>query len=548
MLSVHSAEGLPVRAQERPAVIARLEHQVGVTPHAENTTTPEWPTATFVFAVTEITTDLVLAVVDMDPVMGVQHVGEVIVPITSLLSSQAGGAPRTQWATILPPRKPGECLLRPRGAPKHPLGRLSFSVALELEVSVPFAYLCPDVPAREAPPGIDRSEEFSVGALHTSFGRVLDCLFGPMFAPLRTVLYLQTWQAPRLNACLLAALLLATRARCWHATLLLSPLWLLLSPFLNGLVSFYVHEHDPVPLYKEERAALERQRREPEAREYARKQKVVEAQNKLLAQAAKRDPSLAQHRLEMIPGAAAVSQLGAILGNAVRKTTEEADSLNVVKALMSKLAYAHAQLLAAADPAERLQGAFDWSDARLTRVLCALAALLGLVLSAALAALVALASALGVAAHTWALLAGLACFAPQGVPITRSILESIDAGLSYLSSIGQVTPLLSGSGLACTAPRPPPALTGVALQNACDAEARHFVEAQQRARQHELAARGTLRHSALRWADLRSGAWLARLLARAANVPRRRHLAMAARSLNAEKEEAPTRKHKHTHL
>jgi hypothetical protein len=74
---IHGAEGLPPKCADRPTVVAQLEHQTGVTPPAMDTTSPEWPreAATFVFAVTEVTSDLVLSVQDADPVMGAQQVG-----------------------------------------------------------------------------------------------------------------------------------------------------------------------------------------------------------------------------------------------------------------------------------------------------------------------------------------------------------------------------------------------------------------------------------------------------------------------------------------
>jgi hypothetical protein len=539
-LAVHAADGLPPAACDRPAVIARFEHQVGVTPHCEGTSAPTWApdAASFLFAVTEITSDLVLCVVSRDNVLGVQHIGEVVVPMAALLAVPGGG-PTTHWASILPPRGPGESLLRPQPTPRHPLGRLRFSVGLDMEVSLPFAYLCPDVPMRECAHGTDVSDAFSVDALHVSLGRVLDCALAPLFAPARTVLYLQTWQAPRLNVSLLILLFVATRPSCWRVTLLCAPLWLLLAPFLHGLINAYIHADDPAPLYAEERASLARAAAAPEDAAHARAQRVVAAQNALLERAAQRDPSLAQHRLALIPGGAAVSHLGSILGSAVRKTTEEADHLNVVKAITAKLAGAHAQLLAAAAPAERARSALDWSDARLTGVLCVLAATLGLVLSAALAVTVWLAACLGLCARTATLLGGLACFCRAGAPLTRAALAAADESLSSLRGFVRLPSLLSGSGLACTAPPPPAApLSAAAETAAIQAEAEAFVERQQHARQAELAARGTLRTSALRLSDATSGAWLARLLARAPDVPRKRHLAMAARALNTPSHEA----------
>lgn len=527
---IHAAEGLPPKFADRPTVIARLEAQTGVTPHAEETACPVWPrdAATFVFAVTEVTADLVLTVIDADPVMGAQTVGEVVVPVRSLLS---GAAPREQWAAILPGRAPGEALLRPQPAPAVPLGRLHFSVALKMEASMPFAFLGPDVPPREHVPGADRSDAFSVEALHSSLGRVLDCAFAVLFAPLRTVLYLQTWQAPRLNAGLLALLLLATRREHWAVTLRCTPLWLLLAPFLHCAVGSRIRAGDTAPLTAEEHAELERRRRALEAYAIKRARLVTQARIHLLAKAAKRDPSLARHRLDVTPIGRQLSQLGGALSAAVQKTHDEAENLNLIKQVMGKLRSAHAGLLATADSAERLMAACDWSDPWLTSLLFLMLLCVGLAASAVVAAIVAAATHVGLHSHTMALLSGLACFAPPAKPLTRSLLAAADDCLSSLSGIAHVTPLLAGAGLAVTAPREQPMLQGEALQKACEAEAQLVVDAQHLERQAELQARGQLRHTSLNLADALSGAWLRRLLQRAPNVPRKQHLAMTRRVL-----------------
>jgi hypothetical protein len=352
-------------------------------------------------------------------------------------------------------------------------------------------------------------------ALQRSAGRVLDCVLALVFAPLRTILYLQSWQAPMLNLALLALLYQATRLRHWPLTLCCTPLWVVWAPFLHGLVgTYYIRHGDPVPMYAEDCAAIAKSKREAEKRAAERRRLVGEAKTRLLDEAAKRDPSLSQQNMiNMVPLGAQLGQLGGALGSAAKKTGEQADQLNIMKSLMSKLADAHKQCLDAADPAERLMAAFDWSDARLTGLLCMLLTAVGLAASAAVA-----------------LVCGLACFAPQGMPVTRSLLAAVDEALSAASGAANITPLLAGAGLAATAPRAEPPLKGAELKKACEAEAQQFVDAQHAARQAELHARGQLRHTSLNWADAVSGAWLTRLLERAPNVPRKQHLAMTQRA------------------
>ena len=280
VLRVHCVMEVP--HAERPAVIARLEHQVGITPEQPLTSNREWPEddATFVFAVTEITADLVMSVVRAGNTMErSKTVGEVIIPVASLLGRRA----KSRWVNIMPPREPGEALLRPRRKPKQPLGRLCVTASLDLEdFSTPFAYLGEDVPPRECPPGKDKSATFSPERLHVSLGRVLDCVFGCMFAPLRTLLFLQAWLSPLLNLVLIATLLLLTHPSVWNTTLVCLPLWLVLSPFLHGLVSTLIQADEPVPLYKEDVEAFARAQVEAEQHEEHRQALFTEARNKLL--------------------------------------------------------------------------------------------------------------------------------------------------------------------------------------------------------------------------------------------------------------------------
>ena len=75
-------------------------------------------------------------------------------------------------------------------------------------------------------------------------------------------------------------------------------------------------------------------------------------------------------------------------------------------------------------------------------------------------------------------------------------------------------------------------MSPAATRAAAEAEARRDVDKQQAARAAELVARSTHRPARLALEDLAHGVWVARLLARAPDMPRQVHLAMAARALH----------------
>jgi hypothetical protein len=536
LLRIHCAEGLPHHGAGRHAVAARLEHQQAVTPACEHRgATPEWPAgeSTFAFAWTEVTSDLVLTLVDLDHVRGARPMGEVILPLATLLSSRR--MLMHHWAALLPGRRPGEPLLRPLPRPKHPLGRICFSLALEVESSAAFAYLGPDVPPRETAPGhVPQSDSFSATALHESVGRFLDAVLAPMVAPARTLLYLQAWQAPRLNCMLLIALTIATRPEVWPVTTMLTPLWLCLTPFLHGSVAARIRQGEKTPLSAEEAKDQSRRMHAESARGAAYRSMVSKARTEMLEHAARRDPSLAERELESLgPGGVAVAHLGHMLGDAAARTSESMDHLNVVKVIHAKLAMLHDKLLEAAAPAERAVAACEWHDAQLTRLLLCVVAFAGLAISAALAAGGWLVWLLGVTVRRIVFVAGLACFVPQAAPITRAAMETADECIAAaLEGVATVTPMLHGPGLARAAPPPPkPILSAAVMRAQAEAEARREVDKQQEDRAAELAFRSTHRPARLALEDLTHGAWVMRLLARAPDAPRITHLGMVARAL-----------------
>jgi len=524
IVQVHSATGAKLANGEPPVVVARLEHQVGITP--QQSPSGQWPAeeSTFVFAVTEITADLTLSLVsgkEQSPA-----IGEVILPVTTLMASRSRTV-QPRWATILPPRLPGEALLRPQHKPEQDLGHLCFIAKLEfVDYDTPFAYMGEDVTPREFPPGKDMSVEFSTENLHDSMGRVFDCLVFPIFASMRTLLYLQSWFSPRLNVVLLAVLALLTHVRVWNTTIVCIPLWLLLFPFLNGYVCSLIHADDPVILYKEDAEALKLKRAEVDKHELQREALVLETRNKLLHEAAKHDPAYHAHKHQ--PKESPMSHLQHILGDAAHKVMEDADHMNIVKTMMTKLAHLHVKMLTTASSMEKLGALFSWTDRRLSLLVFFHILPVGILLSAVHGVVLYVLHTLSWRMCT--LLAGLYCFMPFGAPITRAILENVDDALIAAHSACTVTPLLSGALLKV----PPPAselMHGPELQAAVEADARKFVAAKEAERIAAIRARGHVHPRRLQLTTLMNGGYFSRLLARSPDIQRQTHVRMCTEAL-----------------
>jgi len=514
--------------------------------------TPSWApdVASFTFAVTEITSDLVISLMERDCD---QPQGELVVPLPQLLREQrarraqgsgllrpAGPLPAdwadaaSRWSDLVPPRRPGEALLRPWPMPQPGLGKVWFSAALEMDTSLAYAYLAPEVLPPEAPSGVDSSLDFSFAAVYSSLGRTLDCIFFPAFANMRTLLYLQSWEAPRLNCALLCALLVGTRPACWFAFRCAAPLWLLMLPFLNGYVSRLIHARDPTVLTLEEQAAVEKAAADAYAYECEHWDMVKAATARMMAADAKQDPSLAAHILSYIPGSAVVGALGRIATSTVSTVTDSASQLNVYKKVLAKVEKAHVKLVWAADLLERAISLFTWSDPFLTAVLCLLAAAIGVAASLALALLATLLARLSVDWSHVTLLAGASCFLPALAPVTYNILVWVDYILSFTQTVGASHPLLAGSGFARVTPKAKPRLSGEVLRADAEAAAEQEVAARRRARERELKHRSILQPVTLDAAELARGAWLGRLLERAPNELRATHRLMAARTNTAQ--------------
>ena len=184
-------------------------------------------------------------------------------------------------------------MMRVRPRPEKPLGALSFTVQLTMETDGFFAYMAPEVMPLEAPPGVDASQDFSFSALNVSLGRMLDGIFMPMFAPLRTLLYIQSWQAPRMNGALIAAWVFFTLF-AWNTFFMLTPLWVMLWPVFNGYISYLIHKDDYVPLFSEDEAEEIKARGADSAAKIARDNMLWEAKNRALeAIRAANDPAIA---------------------------------------------------------------------------------------------------------------------------------------------------------------------------------------------------------------------------------------------------------------
>ena len=555
-VTIHAVTGLPAKFSDRPCVVSTLEGQVGVTPEVPNTCNPRWEDVTFVFAVTELTADLVFTVVDHDPLVGDQTCGEVLVPLHHLLASTptvfaaamvgphltklAGqedavaqaraAAAEPRHAHVLPARAPGCDILTPSPRPPQPLGVLSYSAVLELDRPAWFGYLAPDVMPRETMPGEDNSaEEFSYGAFCVALGRLLDCIFCPMFAPLRTVLYLQSWQAPRLNAALMSILTIGTLF-FWFTFKALTPLWLILLPFLHGYVSHLIHLDDVPVLYIEEQAERDKAKADDAAYEATKWAMLVEMQAKMLEDATKVGAtSVSGALLASVPGAGLVSGMTNMLRSGVQAAGDNAQALNIYKKIYSKLGGIQKKILGLAVWLEPMVTVFTWSEPGVTATAAAICAGYGLIASVAAFFVCSILGYLGVGWNHVTLCLGLTCFSPKGAAITRSILDMIDYYLGYLTSVAAITSLTGGAGLDATAPPKEPHLEGDALVAEVTEQATANVKRILDAREAALVHKNLLHPVDFTLADLQSTAWFGKLVHRAPLVPREQYMNMATR-------------------
>ena len=564
-LQLERGEGLPAK---HPLVHARFEQQTAVSKAAALSGGGVAAFDTQMrFAVTELTSDVALTLTN-----GETPFGEVILPLQLLTP---GAPPKTMWARVHPGRGPGESLLRRRPMPSTSLGALRFTAQLSLDtqpglrlpaaLTPAFGLLAPNVLPAEAVPGIDASAPFSIGALLRLAGRLVDCALAALLSPLRTVLYLQSWQAPLLSASLLALLLLCT-LRYWFAARCLTPLWLLLAPSLNGYVSRRIHLRDRAVVWDgqlQEEAQLQskaaKAAKEARAAAAAHALAVAEEEARLAAEAAAaegKDPSLAyslfsQHLggmakgagLAAIPGSGLLSSGVSALGSgmigavgAVGSTAlDSASVLNIYALVIGKLREVYVRLQPLADAAEAGICLWTWNSPHVSGALTLLLAAAGLAASAALASAWLLLWWAGIGWRHVALLLGLLCLAKPAAPLTRAVLDGVDGALAAAAPLGLAS-VTAGEGLKCTE-RPPSKAVLKKTAEDVKTEAKARFEKAKEAKEALRRAKGILRPVTLTPLDWAKGGWLGRAAARGSSVRREAHLRIAAALLSEEKPE-----------
>jgi hypothetical protein len=262
---VDGARGLPPPPRDASAgeedgivVAVRCERQRGTTPAMPlpsgggGEVTWQAETSTFDFQITEMTSDAVLALQLRRRGALVATLGEVPLSLPLLLAPDAGTGVRCvragaalsavagpTWAAVLAPRAPGEALFRTAAAAGD--AQIRYEAALTMQASPARAYTAseplPPQP-RAGPPGAARDEllpgpHAAAAATHAA-ARLADASLAILAAPLRTALYLQTWQEPLLNVAAVVLLAVAAHRRTAGAAAAACPIWLVAFLLLNG--------------------------------------------------------------------------------------------------------------------------------------------------------------------------------------------------------------------------------------------------------------------------------------------------------------------------
>jgi hypothetical protein len=592
---VHEARGLPAKYADRPVVTVKCESAMGVTPAVNGTRDPVFPAdlSDFSFAVTELTTDVVLSVLDRDPFMGDQIAGEVCLPLHLLLAESMSSVPtalagprlahllpaalrgkeqplprtsrpspheiieapsddegtpgpgvkeddwtrgkQVKWAELMPPRLPGEGMLRIQPRPVESLGALSFTVQLTMETTGFMAYMGPDVMPLDAPPGKDLSQAYSMGAMSVSLGRFIDGILLPMFAPLRTLLYIQSWQAPNMNFALIGALVFFTLF-AWNLFRLLTPLWMMLWPVFNGYVSYLIHKDDFQPLFADEEADELKARNADRELQNHRNNMFWAAKTKALkAIREANDPAwVAAHAASGVGlGITETAwSFTSMIGLTHNSENETAAALSTYRKIVSKLEMAHMYGIYYGEILERWANMFTWRDKTLSANVAVGFGAIGLFLSAILSVVCIIGCKLGLGSNHVFLAFGLYCFRPSAMATTRANMDMLDYYLAYipLPHASQV----AGSALACTAPadrRQP--MSESALKEKVEAEAKVAAQKVFEWEEQVKLAQGTVRKVSLSTSELLTFGWLYRLAWRSPNLPRDTHVQMCARIASA---------------
>ena len=456
--------------------------------------------STFEFRVTEPTGDVALRLVAGD-----EAIGEALLPLAQLLPlpaspwAELGLVPRAalpspRWYALVPPRGPGEALLRTRERPEAPLGRICVAARLRLDAPIPFAYLAPEPLPLTAPPGRKEDDMPSVAHLTLATSRLADAMLAPMAAPLRTLLYLQSWQSPRFNTMLLMLLAVACTSLAWPLTRRLWPLWLCLAPALHGFVSFLIHRGDAAYVWTDE----------AQADESASKAASDRARLQRMHWEAEREAARSRGQNMADPNA-----------------TMSRNVLVLWRLIQAQIAAAQSSAVWAADALERAANALSWADPHCSAAAVTLLVAAGMAASIGLAVaeIAAPLSPFGLRHVVFA--AGAAAFLPFPKP-TRSMLDYAERTLQLYSPVA-LGPLTAGAGLEATATLRPGA-------SEAEVRARLRRDAQRQQKEEEAEAERSRRErAAARAARLHPGAALRKLLARAPTNARVQHLRLAAR-------------------
>lgn len=265
-IRVDGARGLPPPPRDTSAtgdedgivVAVRCERQRGATPAmplpAGGGGEVTWPAeaSTFDFQITEITSDAVLALQLRRRGALVATLGEVPLSLPLLLAPDAGTGARAvrggaalsavagpAWAAVLAPRAPGEALFRTAAAAGD--AQIRYEAALTMHASPARAYTAseplPPQP-RAGPPDAARDEllpgpHVAAAATHAA-ARLADAVLAIVAAPLRTALYMQSWQEPVLDVGAVLLLALTSLRRTAGVAAAAWPIWLVAFLLLNG--------------------------------------------------------------------------------------------------------------------------------------------------------------------------------------------------------------------------------------------------------------------------------------------------------------------------
>lgn len=435
---IYEARDLPamdITGTSDPYVRARLEATEYCTDVVYKSLNPTWE-AEFEFKVTEVSDDLLLTVYDKDVASTDDVIGEAVVPLHHLLcavplKSVPGRLLRKSgtyelvptWVQILKRRKRDEPFMGVHYRPRKSLGELRISATFELDdnVSLAHAFCGPAVLPHSLARATGSTAEgasarkFSRKKAVRAAERLGDAAAALAVMPLRTVLYLQLWAEPKLNAVVLVSLVTATLF-AWRVVCAVWPVGPLLLLALNVYVARQIHANDPVIMHHEE---------EEEALEAAA---ALDAERTKLMLEEKKAVAAAERELEEA-GLSEDSKEGGLL-------------LGKVLALLAKVQEAVSK---AADGLERVESLLSGSDPFATALFIGLSALVATVTALGYWVIRLALWLSPVGLRHVVLVAGLACLVPFPRPV-RHLLDDLDS-LARLAPMVKLRSFTAGSGL-----------------------------------------------------------------------------------------------------